>query len=78
MSFKQTALTATLAAAVALGVSVSAANAGPSRKDTRNFLYGAAAATLVVAAIKQDCKKWKARYQRTGNPAYLDRYYACM
>jgi hypothetical protein len=78
MTFVKSVVAATLVAAVAAGASLSAANAGPKRKDTRNFLYGAAAATLVVAAIKQDCKKWKHRYDRTGNPAYRDRYYACM
>jgi hypothetical protein len=39
----------------------------------------AAAATAVIigSAAYYDCKKWKARYKNTGNPYYLDRYYAC-
>ncbi|HEX2843249.1 hypothetical protein [Hyphomicrobium sp.] len=78
MTFAKTALVATLVAATTLGASFTAANAHVKKRDARNFLYGAAAATAVVAVVKQDCKKWKYRYKRTGNPYYLDRYYACM
>jgi hypothetical protein len=39
----------------------------------------AVAAGVVIAgtAAYYECKKWKNRYNRTGNPYYLDRYYAC-
>jgi hypothetical protein len=76
MSFAKSALVATLAAAVALGSSMSAANAGS--KKAGYFIAGAVATALVVAAVKDDCKKYKRAYDRTGNPKYLDRYYACM
>jgi hypothetical protein len=78
MSLTKSAVVATVAAALALGSSMTAAQANSSKRDVRNFLYGAAAATVVVAAVKQDCKKWKVRYNRTGNPYYLDRYYSCL
>lgn len=77
MTFAKTAIATTLAAALALGASITAANAGPKSRDVRNFLYGAAAATVVIAAVNNDCKKWKKRYERTGNPYFLDRYYGC-
>jgi len=78
MSLTNTAVVAAVTAAIALGSSMSAANAHSRKKDVRNFLYGAAAVTAVVAVAKQDCKKWKHRYNRTGNPYYLDRYYSCL
>lgn len=37
----------------------------------------AAAAVVIGTAAYYECKKWKSRYKRTGNPYYLDRYYAC-
>ncbi len=77
MTFAKTALIATLVAATTLGASLSAANAHVKKRDARNFIYGAAATAVVVAAVRQDCKKWKYRYERTGNPYFLDRYYAC-
>lgn len=44
----------------------------------RNFAYGAVVGAAVVGAMSyESCKKWKHRYNRTGNPAFLDRYYAC-
>jgi uncharacterized membrane protein len=44
----------------------------------RNYGAAAAAAAIVIGtAAYYDCKKWKSRYKRTGNPYYLDRYYAC-
>ena len=78
MSFTKTAVVAAVTVAMTLGASLTAASAHSKKKDVRNFLYGAAAVTAVVAVAKQDCKKWKHRYKRTGNPYYLDRYYACM
>ena len=75
MSFMKSAVVVTLAVATALG-SVTAANAG-SRK-AGYFIAGAVATALVVAAVKDDCRKWKRLYKRTGNEKYLDRYYACM
>lgn len=77
MSFAKSALVATLAAAVALGSSMSGANAGS--KKAGYFIAGAAATALILTAVKADeCKKWKRLYKRTGNEKYLDRYYACM
>ena len=78
MTFTKSALAATVAVATALGVSATASSAHASKRDTRNFIYGAAATAVVLSAIKsEDCKKWKRRYQRTGNPYFLDCYYDC-
>ena len=34
---------------------------------------------VVLSAVRADeCKKYKRAYKRTGNPKYLDRYYACI
>lgn len=77
MSLTKSALVAGLTAAIALGSGLSAANAHVSKRDARNLIIGAAATAVVISAAKQDCKKWKHRYERTGNPYFLDRYYAC-
>ena len=77
MSLTKSAAVATLVAVMALGSSFSAANAHIKKRDARNLLIGEAATAVVVSAAKQDCKKWKYRYERTGNPYFLDRYYGC-
>lgn len=49
-------------------------------KHRKYYRYGAGAAAAVAVigtAAYYDCRKWKSRYNRTGNPYYLDRYYAC-
>jgi len=44
----------------------------------RDVAAGAAAAAVILGtSAYYNCKKWKYRYQRTGNPYFLDRYYAC-
>lgn len=79
MTFAKTAVVAILVAATGLGATVTAASAGKKYKHhKRDFFYGALVGAAVVgAASYENCKKWKYRYQRTGNPAFLDRYYAC-
>lgn len=79
MSFTKSAVVAILVAATGLGATMTAAAAhGKKYHKTRDFAYGALVGAAVVGAINYDnCKKWKYRYQRTGNPAFLDRYYAC-
>lgn len=48
------------------------------KKKYYGYGVGAAAAVAIIGtAAYYDCKKWKSRYKRTGNPYYLDRYYAC-
>jgi hypothetical protein len=78
MSLTKSALIAGLTVAVALGSSLTAASAHSNKKAVRNFVYGAAATAVVVSVVKKDCKKWKHRYNATGNPYYLDRYYDCI
>ena len=51
---------------------------GHNKHKYRGYGTAAAAAAIVIGtAAYYDCKKWKSRYKRTGNPYYLDRYYAC-
>jgi hypothetical protein len=77
MSISKTAAIAILAAATGLGATMSAANASKHSK-TRNIAVGVVAGAVLVGAMqKESCKKWKYRYERTGNPVFLDRYYAC-
>jgi len=77
MTNMKKALVATLAVAVTLGSGLGAANAHVSKRDARNLIVGATAAAVVISVAKEDCKKWKYRYDRTGNQYFLDRYYAC-
>lgn len=78
MSIAKTAAIAVLAAATGLGATMGAANAGKKHDKTRNFAVGVVAGAVLVSAARKDhCKKWKYRYERTGNPAFLDRYYDC-
>jgi hypothetical protein len=77
MAFMKSAVVATLAVATALA-SASVAEARNGRK-AGYFIAGAAATAIVLSAVKADeCKKYKRAYKRTGNPKYLDRYYACI
>ncbi len=78
MNFAKATVNTTIVAAIALGASLTAANAKVKKRDARNFVYGAAATAVILSAVKEDCKKWKHRYNRTGNPYFLDRYYACI
>lgn len=79
MKIMKPAIIATMVAATAMAGMANVAQASKSK----NWKYGvgaaAAVATIVAvdAAKRQDCKKWKYRYERTGNPGFLDRYYAC-
>ena len=79
MKIMKPAIVAMIVAATAMAGMANVAQAGKSK----NYKYGvgaaAAVATIVAidAAKRSDCKKWKYRYENTGNPAYLDRYYAC-
>lgn len=88
MKMMKPAFVATLVAATALAGMANVAHAHkPKFYDKphhhKNYKYGvgAAAAVATVVAIdaarRSDCKKWKYRYERTGNPGFLDRYYAC-
>ncbi|WP_333794387.1 hypothetical protein [Hyphomicrobium sp.] len=93
MSFAKSALVAVLVAATGLGATMTTAAAGSKKhkyyghhhhhhhhrhSKARNFAYGAIVGAAVVGAMSyESCKKWKHRYNRTGNPAFLDRYYAC-
>lgn len=82
MKIMKSAVMATVLAATALGATATTASAKKFRpfgnSNTGNFVAGAiVGATVVSVANHESCKKWKHRYQRTGNPYYLDRYYDC-
>ncbi len=90
MSFAKSAALAVLVAATGLGATMTAASAHSKKYKykyyghhhhhykSRDFVAGALVGAAVVGAANyESCKKWKYRYQRTGNPAFLDRYYAC-
>ena len=88
MKIMKTALVASLVAASALAGMANVAQAHKSKyygkhhhHNKYKYGVGAAAAVATVVAIdaarRSDCKKWKYRYERTGNPYFLDRYYGC-
>lgn len=90
MSFLKSTVTAAAATAVMLATVSMPALAHAKKKyhgnghhhhkhDKYRGVGAAVAAGVVIAgtAAYYECKKWKTRYNRTGNPYYLDRYYAC-
>lgn len=91
MSFFKSTVAATVSAAVVLA-SVSMPTVAYARKGKhfhghhhhhhhnhkrKYYRYGVGAVGVIGGAAYYDCRKWKYRYKRTGNPYYLDRYYAC-
>lgn len=72
MMFLKTAAVASLVAAAALGASMTAANAH-GKKHHHHHNHG----LFIIASPDYGCKHWLRKYKRTGNPFFLDRYYAC-
>jgi len=74
MTFLKTAAVATLVAAAALGAG-KAANAGG--KHHHHLFHHHHHGLIIVGSPDYGCKYWLRKYKRTGNPFFLDRYYAC-
>jgi hypothetical protein len=79
MKFLKTAAVATLVAAAALGAG-SAANAGGKHHNHHHHSmkhFHRHHGLIIVGSPDYGCKHWLRKYKRTGNPFFLDRYYAC-
>lgn len=77
MTFLKTAAIATLvAAALSAGT---AANAGGKHHHHHHPMkhFHHHHGVIVVGSPDYGCKHWLRKYKRTGNPFFLDRYYAC-
>lgn len=76
MTFKKTAVLAALVAAAALGTTMTAANAH-GKKHHNHLFHGHSHGLIVIGSPDYGCKHWLRKYKKTGNPFFLDRYYAC-
>lgn len=75
MTFKKTAAIAACVAAAALGTGMTAANA--HGKKHHHLFHGQSHGLIVLGSPDYGCKHWLRKYKKTGNPFFLDRYYAC-
>jgi hypothetical protein len=84
MSFMKTAAVAALVAAAGLGASMTAANAHGKKHlgfkpHFHNYGYGSGGAIVIGSpGYGYSCKHWLKKYKWTGNPYFLNRYYACV
>lgn len=80
MSYLKTAAVAALVAAGALGVGMTAANAGGKHHNGKHFHGFHRHGTIVIGTpgYGYGCNYWLRKYKRTGNPFFLNRYYACV
>lgn len=75
MTFKTTAAIGALAVAASLGITMTAANAHGKKHHHHHMFHSHG--LIVVGSPHYGCKHWLRKYKRTGNPFFLDRYYAC-
>lgn len=76
MTFLKTAAVAALVAVAALGAGT-AANAGKKHHHHPMNHFHHHHGVIIVGSPDYGCKHWLRKYKRTGNPFFLDRYYAC-
>jgi hypothetical protein len=83
MSFMKTAAVAALVVVAGLGASMTAADAhgkhpGSHKPHFYNYGYGYRSGAIIIGSPGYGCRHWLRKYKRTGNPFFLDRYYACI
>jgi hypothetical protein len=78
----KTAAIAALVAAAGLGASMTAANAHGKKHfgfKPHFYNYGSGGAIVIGSpGYGYSCKHWLKKYKWTGNPYFLNRYYACV
>ena len=92
MSYLKSAAVAALIAASALGAGMTAANAGGKHHNGKHFngkhfngkhhhgqhRRGFSGFVIGTPGYGYGCNHWLRKYKRTGNPFFLNRYYACI
>jgi hypothetical protein len=85
MSYLKTAAVAALVAASAIGVSMTSANAGGKHHNGKHFsgkhhhgFHRHGGFVIGTPGYGYGCNYWLRKYKRTGNPFFLNRYYACV
>jgi hypothetical protein len=77
MTFQKSAVATAVIAAAALGMGITAANAHAKKHHHHHLFHGHSHGLIVIGSPHYGCKHWLRKYKRTGNPFFLDRYYAC-
>jgi hypothetical protein len=90
MSYLKTAAVAAIVAAGVLGAGMTAANAGGKHHNGKHYSgkhysgkhhhHGLHRRGFVIGTpgYGYSCNYWLRKYKRTGNPFFLNRYYACV
>lgn len=76
MTFMKTAAVAVVLSAAALGANATAASAH-GKKHHHPMFHHHGHGLIVIGSPGYGCKHWLRKYKKTGNPYFLDRYYAC-